>query len=453
MPYSTQRDRSPADLEVVNSPWPAAPLNVTLTRSYQRGSYDLVWDDPSILAANSRFVLLGVNIYRSFDSEFGPFHRVTPLPLGSTFWRDQTDNELIGGEDVSNRFIQRGPEHSAAGVMEAKYIFRTWNWPIVKPGSQATLADTAEDVRVEIDGIRVPVLRVNGASGEVEIDNLQRPDVALQTAVAPRLPGANSRVTCSYRYNRSLLRTDLLQRVFYRIVTVGIPIEGDLSTVQSQDLVETPLEHGIATSNSEIEKLDYIWREAIRRNRWILEQGGERVKVFLKKNVGVACSCFQDDYHKQPQADCVLCYGCGIKGGYEGPYPIIIAPDDADRKISQKDIGRTVEHSYETWTGPSPLLAHRDFLLMINGERYSIGSIRRPTSRGMVLQQHFMIGCMDEKDIRYRVPVGDPVKYAAVQFAPTGPEHEAEAAITDKPEIPEEQQLRGRSPAWEDSEY
>jgi len=452
MPYASNRDRNVSELEITKAPWPLPPLNAFLTSGFEPGVFDLTWDDPAVLTANSRFCILGVNIYRSFDSEFGPFQRITELLVGSNFWRDRTDNELIVNEDVSNQFVLRG-ECSGSGSDQPRYVFRVQNYPIIKEASQAVVSNSPEDVRVYIDGVEARVLRVYGATGEIEIDAYLYANVATQKFDASLVPGSDSIVTCTYRRNRSLLRTDLIQRVFYRFTTVALPLGTDVSCARTQDFIETPLEHATAAHSYEIEKLDYMWREGIRRNRWILEQGGERVKVFLRKNVGLACPCIPDDYHKQPLNDCKICFGAGIIGGYEGPYETIIAPDDAERRISQKDIGRTVEHAYEVWTGPAPILSMRDFLVKLNGDRYSIGGIRFPSNRGMVLQQHFNIGHLDEKDIRYKVPVGNPVRYVAVQFAPSGPEQEGEANRTDKLNIPEERQLRGRSKVWENIEY
>jgi hypothetical protein len=147
------------------------------------------------------------------------------------------------------------------------------------------------------------------------------------------------------------------------------------------------------------------------------------------------------------------CYGTGIVGGYEGPYDVLIAPDDAEKRITQKDSGRTVEHSYEVWTGPAPLLSHRDFIVKANGERYSIGAVRVPSNRGMVLQQHFNIGHIDEKDIRFRVPLLDPTQHAINQVQKIGPERPEGTAPTDKPNIPEERQLKGQTGTWENIEY
>ncbi len=489
MGYASNRDRQVQELEFTKLPWPAPPLNLFMTSGFAPGLIDLTWDDPSDLALNSRFRILGVNLYRSFDSEYGPFQRVTDLRAGTRFWRDRTDNELVVEEDVTNQFVIFG-ETGAVGDRGPRYVFRVQNFPIVKDGSQQWNADTGDarryihddgqlavsDVQVFVDGQPASVLNVWGSTGEVEIDPFTYIDVNKQAwdpsvipaggTVAgqptPQVGGLTgpsgngqptSRVTCTYRYTRQLVRTDLFQRIYYRVTCVGVPIDKDLSVVQPQDFVETPIEHATATSVYEIEKLDWIWREAVRRNRWILEQGGERVKVFLRKNVGLLCPCIPDDYHKQPINDDPTCFGTGIIGGYDGPYDIIIAPPDIGKKIRQTQQGRTGDATYEVWAGPAPLLSQRDFLVKLNGDRYSIGDVRMPSNRGNLIQQHFNIGHIDEKDIRSRVPVSNPVKFMAVQFRPSGPEQEADSHITNDPNVPIEQQLRGRTPAWRNTTY
>lgn len=444
MPYASDRDRSPELLELEQTTWPAPPLNVFLTAGVQSGVYDLLWDDPSSRALNSRFRLVGVNVYRSFNSEFGPFERITDLPVGSTFWRDQTDNVVEFEEVVRDDcWILRGVD--SADIYGPRYVFRTLRRPIVKSGSQGVFASSGVDVQVFVDGVQATISRVDGVAGEIELDSTAYPDVATQKLVPAVLPSPTSKVTVTYRYNRSLLRTDLMQRVFYRVTAVGVPSD----PTRSQEMAETPLEYAAATSNYEIEKIDWAWREAVRRNSWILGQGGERVKVFLRKTVGEVCTCYRARDYKQPLNDCLRCFGTGILGGYEGPYDMLLAPDDSERTIDQTVNGRTVIHSYEVWTGPRPILSHRDFVVKLNGERYSIGAVRFPTNRGMVLQQHFNIGHLDQADIRYQVPIDNPRLYLMNQLQPQNPPEHAPAQITDKPNIPDEREIRGRTVTWE----
>lgn len=453
MSYATNRDREPSLLELTKTPWPVPPLTLFLTSGYKPGVFDLVWTDPSDMALNGRFQICGVNVYRSFDSEFGPYDRVNEYPLGANFLRDLTDNVLVIDEEVTDdQWLMRG--YGAAAELESpRYVFRTTHYPIVKEGSQKLPTSNVGDVEVRIDGVTVKVLSVLGESGEIEVDPNYYPNVALQTRDPSVLPDPGTKVTVTYRHTRSFLRTDLVQRVFYRVTAVGHLIASEDGLNNPTELLETPLERGAFTSSYEIEKIDYIWREAVRRNRWILDQGGERVKLYIRKQVGVSCSCVYAATHHQPLNDCLKCYGTGVLGGYEGPYDILLAPDNGEKKISQKDSGRTVEHTYDFWTGPSPLLSQRDFVVKLNGERYSIGAVQVQTNRGMVLQQNGMLGHLDEKDIRYKVPIDNPSRYLANQVQPAVPPMNSPAQITDKPNIPDERELRGRTIAWENIVY
>lgn len=449
MPYASNRDRELTLLELERTPWPVPPLNLFMTSGYQPGVFDLSWSSPSDLALNGRFQICGVNIYRSFDSEFGPFDRVNQFPLGATFWRDQTDNVLVYDEEIpDDRWLFRGL--CVGAELEApRYVFRTEYYPIVKEGSQRVPANSRADVEVTVNGAPARILRVIGETGEIEVDANPYPDVGRQNYLPGTIPSEGSVVRVSYRYNRSFVNTDLGQRVFYRITTVGHLLESECGPSYPVSLLETPLENATATSNFEIEKLDWIWREAVRRNGWILQNGGERVKVFIRKNTGTTCGCVAPG-QSQPLNDCPLCYGTSFVGGYEGPYDIVIAPDETAKRISHKESGKTLDHVQTVWTGPRPILSQRDFIVKLNGDRYSVGAVSMPSNRGMQLQQHFDIGHLDEKDIRYKVPVRDPYSLSpANRVRPPIPAMFNPAQVTSKENIPNEREIQGRTIQWE----
>jgi len=443
MAYASNSDREPSDLELTLPAFPVAPLNIFLTSGYTPGVFDLSWDDPSVMAANSRFQVCGVNIYRSFDSEFGPFERLTEDLVGSNFFRDHTNNEVVFEEKVyDQQWIHRG--ENVGSNHEPRYVFKTCFYPLVNEASQAIPNYDRDSVIVTVDGVRAQIRSIKGETGEVELETRSFPDVVKQKLFPAVIPTDTSDVRVTYRYNRSLVKTDLGTRVFYRITTVGAPIIPGLSVIRPEDLRETPLERAAVTNSREIEKLDYIWKEGVRRNRWILQQGGERVKVFIRKTVGQTCACYSIT-HKQPKNDCTVCFGVGIVGGYEGPFDTVIAPDDAERQVVHSEQGFQQQHTYEVWTGPAPLLSQRDFLVKINGERYSIGGVRMPTNRGMVLQQHFNIGYIDEQDIRYKILMNNGRSYVN-QASPAAL---LPAEITSKENIPDERELKGRTATWE----
>ncbi len=221
MPYASQRDRNPHDLELTKPAFPVAPLNVFLTNCGEPGVFDICWDSPANLGANAEFNLCGVNIYRSFDSEFGPFERLTELPLGASFYQDRTDNVLVVEEVVEDyQWLLKG-DCSGSDPNYPRYVFKTKKNPIVVSGSQAVDEYDASAVSVTIDGLPARIKRIVGPTGEVELESASFPEVATQSLSKSPLPEDDSVVKVTYLYNRSLLKTDLGTRVFYRITTVG----------------------------------------------------------------------------------------------------------------------------------------------------------------------------------------------------------------------------------------
>lgn len=437
-------DRRPPDLlEQIRPAEPLPPLNVHVSSALRKEAFDIRWTDPSQLEANSCFNVLGVNVYRSFDSEFGPYYRLNPVPLGSNFWRDETKVVLALNEDVSRSFTSRG----APGDVDLQWAFRTARKPVVIYPSPGAANCTNLNVQVTVNGVPAYVESVRADQGIVELRNYPTFDVVNQKQTDPVLPTSDDDVVlATYRYVDQRVKSDLFQRVFYRVTTVAYdPSCGGL--------IETPLLRATVGNRDEVEKLDYIWREAIRRNRWILNQGGERVKLFIRRHVGLQCGCVST-YHEHGAADCPVCYGTKIIGGYDGPYDIIIAPDDAERAKTRQSRGVVGEHAYETWTGPVPLMSQRDFIVKLNGDRYGIGPVRMPSNRGMQLQQMFTISHLDETDVRYRVPLPDPSFMRAPETRWIVPGRGGSTPMmTEKVTIPDERELRGRTVSWENIVY
>lgn len=463
-------------------PWPVAPFNGRAVSPLVTGIYDIRWDDPKLLAANTMWNVVGVNIYRSDIGERGPYHRLNSFPIGGSFYRDETKNVRISNEIIrwDQDWIHRGDAPN-----NRRWVFRT-KYRAVKPLiHQCIWASDPTDVVVKVDGEIAWVDNVFGRSGEVELVNQPVFDPNTEKFVPPVLPNAGSVVTVTYTTNQNYVKFGLDEKVFYRLTTVAF------NACETSDLIETPLEYCQPLTPIEIETQDYIWREAIRRNNWILEQGGERVIVFIRKTSGYLCTCGRYErgmeYSRQPDSRCTFCFGTGYLGGYEGPYPIIVGPDDGERRVSQTMYGRTVEHSWDVWTGPTPLLTQRDYIVRQTNERFSIGPTRKPSNRGNILQQHFNLKRLDEQDIRYRVPIDgfselpwpetrctvDPreghlvfplASYGPMtpiagpdehgpQVYPEGQAHNVTPMNTEKENIPDNREHRGGTATWENISY
>lgn len=432
-------DRPPHTLEIASAT-PLAPLNLICASGFHHGSLDLRWSSPSDLVGNSGFDIHGVNVYRSFDSEFGPWTRLNVAPVGGNFYRDQTSVVLVLQEDVSRSFVAKGTNDP-----DRRWTFRTAKRPLKLEAAEWIPGVTNANVYVTVNGVPAFVESIDARYGEVQLRNYAYPDPATQKMVPAVLPTSDDDVVlATYKHVAGEVRTALGQRVFYRVTAVGAdPATGEL--------LETPLDRAATANNYEFEKLDYIWREAVRRNRFILDQGGERVKLFVQKTAGVRCGCWIAT-HRQPSKDCPGCHGTGILGGYEGPYDITIAPDDGEKSVQQGNRGRSLNHSYDTWTGPSPIVSQRDFIVKMNGDRYALGPVRSPSNRGMVLQQFFTISHLDEGDSRYRVPMPDPSRLVAprTRYAVLGG-GSSTPMLTEREAIPDERELRGMTVAFENA--
>lgn len=460
--------------------YPLPPQNPIVLPTGDPRVNDLRWDDPGELAVNGAYYyIVGVNVYRSNGTDRGPFHRITPEPVGGIFFRDGPKLRRVNREPVSwdGGWVIRGDYPGGQ-----RWVLRT-DAPIARPGLVFPLekppwATAPEDVQVTVGGYPWPASRVLGRTGEVELGPRRDLDPATEGLYELPRPGPEVEVAVSYWALDDFVNSGAMEGwVWYRVSTVAID-------PHSSGYVETPLDHCKPFSRIETELTDYIWREAVRRNGWILQQGGERVKLYTRKVNGLPCSCRRDartlEYSKQPEAFCRICYGTGIVGGYEGPFDVTIAPDDGPRGISQTAWGRRKTHSYDVYMGPTPLVRQRDLVVKQTGERYSIGPCNRPTNRGNILQQHFTLAFLDEADVRYYIPA-----FAAVPSLPIPQTRDADIVeprmpvtgeqsydedegwagppypegprnyvpeLTENPNVPDSLEQRGRSRVWQNIE-
>ena len=449
---------------------PLPPQNGQVVSPYLQGVLDIRWDHPGLLGGNTAYQVVGVNVYRSDTSDRGPYIRLNEFPVGGAFYRDTTDNTFVRElVDWNTAWVFKGD-----GPNDRRWLFKTKNPIVKKSTSPVAFANAPTDVILSIDGVMVPVEAVFGSTGDVRLINLPAFNEATEKNLPAAIPTASSSVEVCYYTNRNQVRLGMKSVLFYRLATVA------LDSTTPSGYRETDLSYCPPLTNIAVETLDYIWKEAMRRNSWILQQGGERVKVFIRRQSGIPCDCKLDprtrEFGGQPSNRCSVCYGTGWVRGYEGPFETIIAPDDAERRFSQTPWGRRQEHTYEVWTGPSPLVTQRDFIVKQTNERYSIGPARRPTNRGNLLQQHFNILSFDDQDIRYQVPIDgtDLLPWPETRYSlrvpppmavdgalqgpswmndpaepqyPVGPDAQTPME-TNNPDWPAEKQPRGRTPAW-----
>lgn len=425
---------------------PLAPKSPMVTSPYLIGVLDVRWDDPSIYAENNGMDFVGCNVYRAYDSPEAEYERVTTTPLGVLFYRDQTTEEPVVDEDpvAGGRLI-------AGTNATGDWIVKTYHRPIVIPGSNGKICDSVQyvTVRVKVTSASawetVPAFRVMGETGEIFLINKKVYNNRTNRLDNPILPNLaqGGEIRVSYTYLNNWIQTDINRKVYYKVTSLAV-------CPGNSQLQETPLSQCVAVSPYDMERVDWIWAESIRRNRFILEQGGERVKLFIRRWAGTRCSCWDEEY-RTGRSSCLSCYGTSYVGGYYGSYDIIIAPPETEKIVELQDVGLHVNYDWQTWMGPYPLINDRDFIVRQNNDRYTIAHVNPQGQRGAIFQQHFTLAPLDHNDVRYRVPIdggqsGVPAAWNAYrEVRPTA----ASPTIPDKPEIPDQYQLKGRTVTFE----
>jgi hypothetical protein len=277
-----------------------------------------------------------------------------------------------------------------------EYNIQTSKCPIVDSTGTNKPTDKIEEVNVTIDGKKAYIKKVQGYEGIVTLLTDKVYDEVLKQWITPPIPNEHSTVIVSYKTKLHTTKLGLRKKYFYKVSLLTLEDETDL------DLIDA------VTITPEINS--YIYQEAVRRNAWLLDQAGERVLLFLKKKAGEVCPCMTRDIklrtHKRADQDCEICFGSGFIGGYDGPFPIIIANLTTEQRINQTERGLKLNYQIETWTGPTPLITQRDLIMRRNGDRCSVGPVT-PTEGpgGVVLQQTFSMEVIDTTDVRYKLPV------------------------------------------------
>lgn len=436
MPSPPDRQLDPVEIPKAEFPFP--PKNVSINSGYSPSTYDIHWTDPTEVQPNVGYHVYGVNIYRSFDAPFSRIEKLNQSPLGGNFFRNSLHSRLVLNENVSGCYLTRADTNP-----NRDYIFATSNKPLDIYVPLSNLTDLHLAMFVTINGVPARIKYIDGINGQVTLDSAPVIDPIsnkVSPAILPRNP--DDVTLASYRYVSDNFDMTLVGRVYYHVTTVGLDLV-------SGHVVETPFDRCFTVNNFEIEPLNWIWKEAIRRNHWILDQAGERVKVYIRRQNGYKCGCYSSD-HGQSKSDCVVCYGTGIVGGYDGPFDYIMSPDDGVKNISQSNRGRTNNHTYDVWGPPMPVLSQRDFMVKSNGDRYGFSGVRVPSSRGMQLQQFFTVSYLDHSDIRYKVPVIDTahLKFPETRYIKTA-QGNALPMMTNSGLIPSELQYRGGTVAYE----
>ncbi len=388
---------------------PLAPRSIDVTHSYSEGTVDVRWDNPADYPQNRTegFVVVGVHVYQTFDTPTGEYERLTAVPISTKYLRVTSKEETLIIDDC---VPYMGPKESPIG----EWVIYVPKRPLVAPGTNGLVTTDPKDVKLWVDRygsgefVEVAPFKVRGETGEVVINKNRIWDPELGKAVDAVVPdlanGGTIRLqatTFSAGITQSLNR-----KAYFKVTTVAY------NPKSPGEVFETPLDEVDAKSVYDIERIDYTWAEGIRRNRWILDQGGEWVKLFSRKWNGLRCPHYDEDigycsFKAKHTHHCPICYGTNYIGGYAKPIDLLIAPPDSEKTVALLDAGLRVSYEFQSWTGPWPLLNDRDIIVRQNNDRFSVSRPNYVGSRGAIYQQSFSLYQLETTDAVYQLQI-DP---------------------------------------------
>lgn len=364
--------------------------NLLVLNSAYNGSRDLSWnDDP-----DSK--VIGYNVYRAFDAPTN-WTLLTAEPHPTHFYRDQTTY-------VTVEYVVK-PEDWVSFGNDGQWVFKVperpiWSSSVVK--GHPTVANHPMDVQVTIDDVPVSIGRVDGQEGLVYFE---------QWTVG-KGGATSSKRTHTFAKNQM---TSSVVKVWYRKLTnyVDIHLAGTRAFYSVVPVLEggfeqhRPGQMGTEFKNTlEVDQMDYMFAEMVRRNAFIFEQAGEPADLMIRRSKGTLCGCLIGN--GEARHGCTSCFETGIIGGYFGPYEILFIDPDTAATRTINEGGVKVERDSRSYLGPSPMVQNGDFIVRRNGERLGIGNVVYKMPRGVLLQQDFDVTLIPRNDSRYKIPLTDP---------------------------------------------
>jgi hypothetical protein len=377
-----------------------------ILNSSHPGSRDLYWnDDPDPKTS-------GYNVYRSEDYQHN-WVRINRHPVPGTRYRDQAELEVVTREfNLSSEWVEKGEFGSWRLRAQGETL---WADPV---NGIPSVANAPQDVLLYVNGVATQPARVIGLEGEVWLPRENYLEGSNPTRMSRLDPTKITSVSMVYKRLVNSVNLFLATQTFYTVVPV--------------DSVGNEL-HPVGALGSEVrsimdvDSMDYMQREMVRRNAWIFEQVGEPSWLLIRKTKGEVCGCVNPETGEAKTA-CPACFEIGIVGGYYGPLDILFIDPDQGLLRTTEEGGVKVERTSRSYLGPSPIVKNGDIIVRKNGERLVIGNLTYKSPRGVLLQQEFDCILLPPGSTKYLIPLQEYPSIYNPAFAPAVPFVEGEPA-------------------------
>jgi hypothetical protein len=352
------------------------------------GSRDLWWP-------RDEKATRGYNVYRATDAPVN-WVKQNETPIPGQYFRDQTRLQPV-------RFPVTADNYVDAGEMGMKCV----RLPDV-PYSEVVKG--RPQVATSPDDVFIQCTFPNNVVTNYRPTMVQGADQLVWLPVGKSVPlgGAvsefpildfDSVLSIAILYRRLVNYVDIqtnMLRTFYTVIPVGDRGEEHGPGAFGAEVVDS----------MQVDRLDYMQAEMVRRNQWIFEQVGEPTHLLFRRTAGERCGCNSE--FTGGRTACPVCYETGIKGGYYGPIEMLFIDPDAAALRTIDEGGLKVERQSRSYLGRDPIVQDGDLIIRRNGERLVISGVTYKMPRGVLLQQDFNVTLLPPKDVRYLIPIAEP---------------------------------------------
>jgi hypothetical protein len=371
--------------------------NILIFSDYSGGAM-VRWDSPKLNPSNRIYYRLGVNVYRAYGKD--DYDLLNPSAVITT--TSYTDNRVPLLKTIHPVSIQQLSK--SEWQLELNDIPVSHDYPFT-PAEQIGNLNATDDLIVAYTGYgnpgRIPVTKIKQT--KIIISDYYKLEIPKYEFSLSILSKNISEYDISY-YSKTDFRDHNIQLGYMLglvVVSDGTmsPIGGG-AVVPSGDPVEiwrSDITYAVS------EPMDYIWSTAAFYNLWLYNHVCEPVYLLQRKYTGQYCpDCIEQlNNSGVAKADCPVCFGTGILGGYGTAMAIKITPMEFTRtkEISaggHRDIGdTTVECLYPV------LINVEDILIRQNGDRYVVNGVEYAGPRGDPMIQNLDVSIIPRGDLRY----------------------------------------------------
>jgi hypothetical protein len=338
--------------------------------------------------------VVGYNVYRSEDTSTN-WVKVNKFPVNGYRFRDQLQFENVTYTfDLNRDWVEKGEFGSYRLRVKGESF---WSSSVL---GKAVIAAHPDDILLYVNGVRCRPSRVIGAEGEVwmPMDSLmQRSPMAGPAGYTKATFDPDNIQEIKIVYQRLVNQVNLYlsTQTFYTVV----PLDSAGNELHVPGYPGTEV-RGIM----DVDSMDYMQREMVRRNAWLFEQVGEPAWLLIRKTKGEVCGCVSPETREAKTA-CKICHETGFVGGYYGPLDILFIDPDSSATRTLDEGGVKVERQSTSYLGPSPIIKAGDLIVRRNGERLVISDPTYKSPRGVLLQQDFRVDLLPPGSTRYLIPL------------------------------------------------